>query len=279
MNTRAFGEDGYGANRRGEGTSRIETRLDSAAEAMAKTELHAEDNPQLVGMIKSAEAAEAAAAEEVEKEWLAAKADGTVARMQGEVDVAKIVPQATDNEIEALRKLRLAQMKGRAVERQSWLSRGHGTYEKLEQESSFLEALPKHERAVCTLAAHGSLDGEMLHTHMRALCRVHVETYFCWLDPETAPVMMGMVDIGRLPALLLCKAGKVVHTLHGLDRSFTTEGIGYELGQQQMVDFEEGMHYASVKVGCTTATAGRVGARVGHGVQSDDESDDADLSD
>ena len=97
-NTRAFGEDGYGACRRGEGTSRLETRLDSAAAVMAKNELHAEDNPQLIGMIKSAEAAEAAAAEEVEKEWLAAQADGTVARMQGDVDVAKIVPRTGDNE-------------------------------------------------------------------------------------------------------------------------------------------------------------------------------------
>ena len=35
--------------------------------------------------------------------------------------------------------------------------------------------------------------------------------------------MMGMVDVGRLPALLLCKEGKVVHHLDGLDRSFTTK--------------------------------------------------------
>ena len=65
----------------------------------------------------------------------------------GEIDVRKIVPQEDDNDIEALRKLRLAQMKGKAEAKKQWLALGHGKYERLEQESSFLEALPKHERS------------------------------------------------------------------------------------------------------------------------------------
>jgi len=150
----------------------------------------------------------------------------------------------------------------------------------LEQESSFLEALPQHERAVCALCAAGSTDGELLHVHMRALANVHVETYFCWLDPERAPVMMGMVDVGRLPALLLCREGKVVQCLHGIDRSFTAEGVAYELGQHHVVDFEEGIAYVPVKGGCTTATAARGGAPAGGRYAldcSDDDFDDDDV--
>ena len=110
---------------------------------------------------------------------------------------------------------------------------------------------------------------------MRALCQVHVETYFCYLDPSSAPVMMGMVEVGRLPALLLCKNGQVVDHLHGLDRSFTTEGVAYELGQRGMVEFEEGVVYGGKGVGsagCTTATANRRPA-------DDASDDDDDLSD
>ena len=253
FNTRLNGEDNYDAARRGEGTSQVEKKIDSSMEGM-----HAEDHPDLVATIKTAQQAEEIAKEEVEQAWLAAKADGTVQAMKGEITRARldaVAPQETDNEIEALRKLRLAQMRGRAELRAQWLERGHGTYVALEQESSFLQALPKHERTVCALCMAGSLDGELLHTHMRALARVHMEAYFCWLDPERAPVMMGMVDVGRLPALLLCLNGKVVHALHGIDRSFTTEGVAYELGQHKIVDFEEGLCYSSVKGGCTTATA------------------------
>ena len=282
MNTRLNGEDLYDAHTRGEGTSRLESRLESTMEGM-----HAEDHPELVQTIKTAQEGAMQQAEEVEdarKEWLAARPDGGVDRHQGEVDVRKIIPGGNDNEIDALRKLRLAQMQGRAAERKMWIAKGHGKYVKLEQESSFLEALPKHERAVCALCAHGSLDGGLLHSHMRALAHVHVESYFCWLDPEAAPVMMAMVEVGSLPALLLAKNGQVVDQLHGLDRSFTTEGVAYELGQRGLLDFEEGTHYASVGNACTTATAGRAKGRARaldddeEGGNDDDDSD-ADISD
>ena len=155
MNTRLNGEDQYDAATRGEGTSRMETALESQMEGM-----HAEDHPELVQTIKTAQEGAALQAEEAEaakKEWLAAKADGGVAKHQGEVDVRKIIPASNDNEIDALRKLRLAQMKGRAQERHQWVAKGHGKYVKLEQESSFLEALPKHERAICALCAMASI--------------------------------------------------------------------------------------------------------------------------
>ena len=270
FNTRLNGEDNYTASRRGEDTSRLEAKLESQMEGM-----HAEDHPELVGMIKTAQEGAEKAAEEAEQAWLKANPDATVSAMKGPVDIKKIVPVEQDNDIDALRKLRLAQMKGRAEAKAHWLAKGHGSYVKLEQESSFLEQLPQHERAVCALCAHGSLDGELLHNHLRALCGVHVETFFCHLDPESAPVMMGMVDVGRLPALLLCKNGKVVDALHGLDRSFTTEGVGYELGQHGLVDFEEGIVYGGSRgsAGCTTATAGRARAPV-----QDDSDEEDDLS-
>lgn len=282
FNTRLNGEDNYTATRRGEDTSRMEAKLESQMEG-----LHAEDHPDLMKTIKTAQEAEEKAQEEVDEanqKWLAAQADGTVKAMQGAVDVKKIVPQEEDNEIDALRKLRLAQMRGRAEARKHWLAKGHGTYVRLEQESSFLQKLPEHERAVCAICAAGSMDGEMLHAHLRALCQVHVETFFCHLDPETAPVMMGMVDVGRLPALLLCKDGKVVHCLHGLDRSFTTEGVAYELGQHNLVDFEEGIVYGKGGAGCTTATANRTvmqrsPPRRAAKRDDDDDDDDYDFDD
>ena len=57
--------------------------------------------------------------------------------------------------------------------------------------------------------------------------------------------------------LVLSKEGKVVHCLHGLDRSFTSEGVAYELAQHNLVDFEEGIVYGKSGAGCTTATANR----------------------
>ena len=239
-NTRLNSEDGYDAARRGEHTSRLETRL------------------------------EAEAADSGEQQWLAAQADGSVAVHEGEPDAAKLgVPRAHEheNEIDRLRKLRLAQLKGRAAARQSWLALGHGKYVQLESEEQFVQANASglHARLVCAVVADGSLDGQLLSAHMRALAEVHVETYFVCLRAEAAPMMMEMVraptlalaltlapaqpmarpnlarvpclpqvDFARLPALLLCADGKVVHQLHGIDRSFTTEGVAYHLGEHKV---------------------------------------------
>ena len=228
-------EDTFGADRRGEDTSRLETRLESAMEG-----INEEDNPMLAKSIKAAQAAD----ESAKGEWLAACADGGVKKMQGEPDAAALLrPAPEDNAIDALRKRRLAQMKARAAQKQAWLALGHGVYAPLADEADFLKKIPDHARAVCHLFAAGKMDSELLRHHMRALSAVHLETYFCELDAEKAPFMLSMVTLADLPALLLCRDGKVVDQLVGVDRSFTTEGVAYELGERGLVDFEEGTSY------------------------------------
>ena len=61
---------------------------------------HAEDNPQLMSSIKAAERMgeeDAAAADATRKEYLAASADGSVRRIQGDPSYGAIMPQAEDN--------------------------------------------------------------------------------------------------------------------------------------------------------------------------------------
>eukprot|EP00316_Scyphosphaera_apsteinii_P010009 CAMPEP_0119308570 /NCGR_PEP_ID=MMETSP1333-20130426/11538_1 /TAXON_ID=418940 /ORGANISM="Scyphosphaera apsteinii, Strain RCC1455" /LENGTH=249 /DNA_ID=CAMNT_0007312377 /DNA_START=20 /DNA_END=769 /DNA_ORIENTATION=- len=222
-------EDTWDPKRRGEDTSKIETRW-------------AKENADEVG---------------TGQEWLAATADGNVKVMPGEPNAAALdrgTPGET--ELDRLRRLRMAQMKQRAAERQQWLKKGHGQYAELASEAVFLAVIPDHPRVVCHLTT-SSLDCELLHRHMRALCKIHLETYFCWLNAECAPMMLKMVKLSQLPALLLCRDGKVVEQLGSIDRSFTTEGVAYELSQHQLLFFEEGVNYTQSAGGATTATANR----------------------
>ena len=57
---------------------------------------------------------DAAAADATRKEYLAAAADGSVRRIQGDPSYGAIMPQAEDNTWDALKKKRLAEMKVRA---------------------------------------------------------------------------------------------------------------------------------------------------------------------
>ena len=120
MSATANREDTFGSRQRGEETSRLETRLESEFESSAMEGLHAEDCPQLVKSIQAAQKMgqdDEAAAEDVRKEYLAATADGSVRRLQGDPDVKAILPEAGDNEWDRLKKKRLADMKQRAAQR------------------------------------------------------------------------------------------------------------------------------------------------------------------
>eukprot|EP00310_Coccolithus_braarudii_P024778 CAMPEP_0183358218 /NCGR_PEP_ID=MMETSP0164_2-20130417/48536_1 /TAXON_ID=221442 /ORGANISM="Coccolithus pelagicus ssp braarudi, Strain PLY182g" /LENGTH=257 /DNA_ID=CAMNT_0025532069 /DNA_START=19 /DNA_END=792 /DNA_ORIENTATION=+ len=221
-------EDTHDAERRGEGTSKIETRFEN----------------------------EAAAAEQKGDEWLAAGRDGEVHRMQGEPNAAAFSSGPGETDLDALRKLRLGQLKERAAIRQRYLAMGHGQYARLTNEAEYLSKVQQHERMVMHLWDE-SLDCSLLHIHMEAMSKVHLETYFCALEASLAPMMMSMVEVVRLPVLLLCHKGKVVHQLSGVDRSFTTEGVAYEISQHKLLDFEEGTAYSRTVGGCTTQTAAR----------------------
>uniref|UniRef100_A0A7S4FCX4 Thioredoxin domain-containing protein n=1 Tax=Chrysotila carterae TaxID=13221 RepID=A0A7S4FCX4_CHRCT len=235
-------EDTHDAARRGEGMSKMETRFENEAAEAAKPK---------------------------EGEWLAATASGEVAVMHGEPNAEALGNGPGETDIDTLRRMRIAQMKAHALQKQRWLMMGHGKYIALNSDAEFLRETPLHAQMVCHLWTD-SIDCEMLHYHMRTLCTVHLETFFCSLKAEAAPMMLNMVKLQDLPALLLCRDGKVVHQLTGIDRSFTTEGVAYELAQHKLVDFEADRTYGKAAGGCTTQSAGR------HRDVDDDDDDEYD---
>ena len=103
--------------------------------------------------------------------------------------------------------------------------------------------MAEHARLVCHVYSGESFESRLLHQHFRALCSVHLETFFCSLDAEKAPMIMSMVELGSLPSVLLCRDGKVEGPMHGIDSTFTAESFAFELSQRGLVDFEDGVSY------------------------------------
>ena len=94
-------------------------------------------------------------------------------------------------------------MRAAAEQRAAWKAKGHGAYAELKGEADFLAKLPEHERVVCHLWSGDLVDCEMMHVHMRSLAAVHLETFFCQLRANEAPMMLEMVALSQLPTLLL----------------------------------------------------------------------------
>ena len=180
-------EDTFGAGRRGEDTSRLETRLESAME-----EINEEDNPMLAKSIKAAQAAD----ESAKGEWLAACADGGVKKMQGEPDAAALMrPAPEDNDGRA-------QAAARADEARRAKTGVAGadlacTHRSPTRPTSSRRSPTTRAPSATSLRRANGLG--LLRHHMRALSAVHLETYFCELDAEKAPFMLSMVTLADLP--------------------------------------------------------------------------------
>jgi len=239
-----YGEDNWTPQQRMEHTSRIETRLENDE----KREEGAGDG------------------------WLAATESGEVKHMQGEPNAAALGgPGQGENDIEALRRNRIEQMKTRAAQRQHWTEKGQGVYHVLADEAELLKRLAKHERAVVLFSSRSGAShlSELMHAHMRSLSVAHFESFFGHLDSDKAPMIQTLIEVSNGPILLLCMGGKVTGQLAGIDRSYTAEGIAYELGLQGLLNFDDGIQYGKSAGGCTTATARRAAPQ-------SDESDDYD---
>lgn len=218
-------EDGYNAARRGEGGK--------------DDEFHAEDNPALMGMIERTQNAAAAqrngdkpmtmddlrGAKQDKRLWYEVDSRGGVGFAIGEVGEAetKHVDEVADDELEALRALRLTQMKARAAQEQEWKRLGHGEYTELHGDREFFEEVAKHDRVICALVdANAQLDTSIVHANLGCIAPVHLETKLCFITTEKAPLLSTHVEVEKLPVLFLVRGGKVVEHIP-VDRSFTVE--------------------------------------------------------
>jgi hypothetical protein len=218
-------EDGYGAARRGEGDK------DDGLEGF-----HAEDNPALMNMIeRTQQAAQATRNGEkglttddlvgsaVEKRmWYQVNSRGGVDFTVGDVDTQHI-DEVADDDLEALRTLRLRQIKERQMRVEEWKRLGHGSYAELHSDRDFFEEIARHDRCICALFdANVHFDSSLVHGALGRIAPLHLETKFCCIASEKAPMLSTHVNVDRLPVLFLVRGGKVVDKIP-VDRSFTAE--------------------------------------------------------
>lgn len=143
-----------------------------------------------------------------------------------------------DDDYEALRRARLAEMKGAAEEAAMFRRNGHGTLQHI-SEKDFFERAKQAPRMVAIFHRQGSSRyTQDLQDHLSRVAERHVETLFAAIDAEKAPFLCTKFAIRVLPSLVLVKDKEIDCVLHGLDQvdptgKFTTvrlEARLFELG-------------------------------------------------
>lgn len=135
-----------------------------------------------------------------------------------------------DDELEALRQKRLAQMKKTAEERAMWRRNGHGTVHRI-GEKEFFPRAKESKRMVTIMYRPGSNRyAEDLLEHIGRIAEHHLETLFTTLDADKAPFLGDRLNIRVLPSLILVKNSEIDKVLPGLDHlsstgKFTTAAI------------------------------------------------------
>ncbi|KAG8470151.1 hypothetical protein KFE25_008572 [Diacronema lutheri] len=271
-------EDGYSAARRGEGGK------EEAIEGF-----HAEDNPALMEMIqRTQQAAHATRIGEqgMTEDDLRGTANekrlyykvnqrGAVDFAIGDVDTQH-VDEVVDDDLEALRALRLAQIKERQQRVEEWKRLGHGTYSELHSDREFFEEVARHARCVVALFdANAQFDASLVHGALSRIAPLHLETKLCCIAAEKAPMLSAHVAIERLPVLFLVRGGKVVDKIP-IDRSFTAEGVAYELADKGFLDSDETVAHRTAQQQASSIRSGQLSNPHRMGASADDDDDDDD---
>ncbi|XP_030553137.1 thioredoxin domain-containing protein 9 homolog [Rhodamnia argentea] len=147
-----------------------------------------------------------------------------------------------EDDLEALRERRLAQMKKMAEKRNRWISLGHGEYSEIPVEKEFFSVVKASERVVCHFYRE-NWPCKVMDKHMSILAKQHIETRFVKIHAEKSPFLTEKLKIVVLPTLALVKNAKVEDYVVGFDElggtdEFSTEDLEERLAKSQVIFFE-----------------------------------------
>ncbi|KAK8738796.1 hypothetical protein OTU49_003676 [Cherax quadricarinatus] len=174
----------------------------------------------------------------VEKQLVAAT---QIIEQQLDAEIEKLESLDADD-LDAIRRERLAAMKERQQKKQEWISNGHGEYSELCDEKEFFETTKKSENVVCHFYRDQFIRCKIVDKHLNVLARKHIETKFCKINAEKAPFLTERLSIRVLPTLCLVKNGKtkdyiVGFTDLGNTDEFTTETLEWRIGRSAVIEY------------------------------------------
>lgn len=122
-----------------------------------------------------------------------------------------------DNELQALRQARIAELKQQQSLRAQHVSLGHGSLRTITQDE-FLPECTGSSRYVCVHYYHDDFERcKIMDYHLKIIAPEHLEAKFLRIDAAKTPFFVNKLCIKTLPALLVFESGKEIGRLTGFD--------------------------------------------------------------
>jgi hypothetical protein len=155
-------------------------------------------------------------------------------------DEIKDLNNVPEEDIEIIRRRRIAEMKKKAEQEALWRRRGHGKLTRLEEKEFFAHA-KEADRFVLLVTRPGtSRFAQDIEEHFGRIAESHLETFFANLDADKAPFLCEKFMLRVMPSVLLVKSQTVDKVLHGLD-AFVDTGKKLDTAVIESRLFEFGM--------------------------------------
>jgi len=140
-----------------------------------------------------------------------------------------------EDDINMIRKSRMAQMKAESEQRQMNKANGHGRLTEITDQKEFFDAAKHSKRMIVVFSRNSNPHAKQLLDHCKVLCERHLETRFLFLEAEKAPFLTDRFNIFMLPTIVCIEDNKVKtqhNGLNDLDGSgkYTTGMLEYLLG-------------------------------------------------
>eukprot|EP00808_Paulinella_micropora_P022978 g15073.t1 len=146
-----------------------------------------------------------------------------------------------EDELAAIRKKRLQDLKSKQAKAQEWKRLGHGVYSEVSDQKAWFEAAKQSKRMICHFYRNSNRHCKILDQHLEKLAAGHLETRFIKIDAEKAVYLSQHLNIVLLPTILMTKDNITEDRVEGFDElggtdTFSTEELARRLAKKNMID-------------------------------------------
>jgi thiol-disulfide isomerase/thioredoxin len=145
-----------------------------------------------------------------------------------------------EDDLEQIRRQRLAQLKLQAKERQEWDNLGHGKMNELSEQKEFFDCCKHSKRVVALFFTPTNEYCRVVEEHLTVLANRHKETKFIKIHAEKSPFLVDRLKIWMMPTVVLIKDQKTEYSIVGLDElnkgKFETRDLEKILLSHEVID-------------------------------------------
>uniref|UniRef100_A0AAF5PP91 Thioredoxin domain-containing protein 9 n=1 Tax=Wuchereria bancrofti TaxID=6293 RepID=A0AAF5PP91_WUCBA len=147
-----------------------------------------------------------------------------------------------ENDLEAIRKKRLQELKKKQLQKQEWLKNGHGAYEEILDERNFFDVVKKSAKVVCHFYLPTTERCKIFNKHLEKIAAKHLETRFIYANAEKFPFVTTRLKIRVIPTIVVVINSNTVDYLRGFDDlggkdEFRTETLEWRLSWSKVLEY------------------------------------------